>query len=322
MWFFPLIYILIFCKGSNSNLRALTTLFFKYAASSGHIFSPSKSTIFVGSMSTQRLNSILQFTGFSKGISPLTYLGIPIFKWRVKALHMQAIADRLISKLSAWKYSMLMVQATVHDMISHSICVYSWPISFLKNIERAMRNFIWGGEFDRRKLATVAWKKVYRHKDKGGLGLISLICLNEASNLKLAWELMYSNDDWACILRDKVIISNGVIKYGISASIWQGIKAEIITIQEHSSWRLGDGASVNFWKDRNWNFPEAWKDLFPFLEARIVDIVLPLNVRKDQQLSFRASWEEFWIIKAFNVPIQPSRAPSIKEIIWRPPYLN
>lgn len=45
-----------------------------------------------------------------------------------------------------------------------------------------------------------------------------------------------------------------------------------------------DAKLATYIHNRNWNFPEAWKDLFPFLEARIVDIVLPLNVRKDQQV--------------------------------------
>lgn len=52
--------------------------------------------------------------------------------------------------------------------------------------------------------------------------------------------------------------------------------------QDHISITNLDAKLATYIHNRNWNFPEAWKDLFPFLEARIVDIVLPLNVRKDQ----------------------------------------
>jgi hypothetical protein len=37
----------------------------------------------------------------------------------------------------------------------------------------------------------MAWKKVSDPYGGGGLGLRSLIALNEAANLKLCWELMH-----------------------------------------------------------------------------------------------------------------------------------
>lgn len=70
-------------------------------------------------------------------------------------------------------------------MITHSIGVYSWPVSLLKLVESAYRNFIWSGNSSQRKMVTVSWKKFYQPKALGGLRIRSLTCLNEASNLKL-----------------------------------------------------------------------------------------------------------------------------------------
>lgn len=39
-------------------------------------------------------------------------------------------------------------------------------------------------EEDKKKMVTVAWKKVCSDYDEGGLGIRSLVCLNAASNLK------------------------------------------------------------------------------------------------------------------------------------------
>jgi hypothetical protein len=70
-------------------------------------------------------------------------------------------------------------------MTIYNITTYAWPVSILKTIEAWTRNFIWSGDINQKKLVTVAWKKVCSPFDEGGLGLRSLVCLNEAANLKL-----------------------------------------------------------------------------------------------------------------------------------------
>jgi hypothetical protein len=64
-----------------------------------------------------------------------------------------------------------------------------------------MKNFIWPGDLHQRKLFTVAWKKVCKSLSEGGLRIISLGTLNEASNLKLCWDLLNSQDQWAILLK-------------------------------------------------------------------------------------------------------------------------
>jgi hypothetical protein len=81
-------------------------------------------------------------------------------------------------------------------MIVYSISIYSWPVSLLKSLENWSRNFIWSGDVNKRKLVTVSWKKVCTPYAEGGLGLRSLIKLNEASNLKLCWDLLHSEASW------------------------------------------------------------------------------------------------------------------------------
>jgi len=61
------------------------------------------------------------------------------------------------------------------------------------------KNFIWSGDASKRKLVTVAWKKICKPYEEGGMGLRNLISLNEAFNLKLCWDLMQSEEDWAIV---------------------------------------------------------------------------------------------------------------------------
>jgi hypothetical protein len=110
---------------------------------------------------------MVQLLNFSIGSLPFNYLGVPIFKGKPRVCHLQPIADRIKLKLSAWKASLLsiagrvqLVRAVVQSMLIYSISIYSWPESLLKDIEKNMRNFIWSGDIEKRKLVTVSWKNV------------------------------------------------------------------------------------------------------------------------------------------------------------------
>ncbi|CAI8593585.1 unnamed protein product [Vicia faba] len=126
----------------------------------------------------------------------------------------------------------------------------------------------------------------------------SLICLNEALNLKLCWDLNTSLEDWDNLHRERTIWPTSFIKHHIPSSIWKGIKPGLNTINSQSIWILGGGKSINFWGDswcgsllvseldsnslppnfnlnakvcdfcnsNSWNITVAWHNFFPFLK--------------------------------------------------------
>jgi hypothetical protein len=136
-------------------------------------------------------------------------------------------------------------------MLTYSISLYSWHVSLLKELEKCIRNFIWSGEIDKRKLVTTSWKKVCRPLSQGGWNLRSLVSLNKASNLKLCWTLLNSQSSWAILLRDRVIRNKKPIRYHVFSSIWSSIKEEYDVIVDNSVWLVGNGENINFWND-NW----------------------------------------------------------------------
>ncbi|XP_058746523.1 uncharacterized protein LOC131619448 [Vicia villosa] len=195
--------IMLFCNGDKGSIEALTSLFRRYAWTSGQQVSPSKSIIYAGSISSHRHSHIAASLGFNTGQVPFTYLGAPIFRGRPKPIHFHDIADRTRIKLLAWKASLLSVAG------------------------RWARNFIWSGNIDTRKLVTVAWDKCCRPFEEGGLGIRSLITLNEAANLKLCWDM----------------------------------KASLEDVKNHSSWLIGNGGKIHFWTD-SWNGSDVVTSLF------------------------------------------------------------
>ncbi|MCH94279.1 putative ribonuclease H protein, partial [Trifolium medium] len=314
--------IMMFCKANRENIQALSNLFMKYAETSGQLVNPTKSFIYAGAVTPQRLQFIADQLGFNIGTLPFIYLGAPIFKGKPKRVHFQAVADKIKSKFSAWKASHLsmagrvqLIRSVIQGMMMHTISVYSWPTSLIKDIERWMRNFIWSGDVNQRKLVTVAWHRVCSPFNEGGLGLRSLSKLNEATNLKLCWEISQSNLQWAKFIRHRVIKGSKPISYHIFSSIWSGVKNKFQEVCCNSFWQIGNGEDVNFWldpwcgdplvlslaipsqmhsllkakvkdfiEDQSWKIPNCLLLAYPILQNLVDSITIPMFEKEDKLL--------------------------------------
>jgi len=87
---------------------------------------------------------------------------------------------------------------------------------------------------EKRKFVTVAWKKVCKPLSQGGLSLRSIKTLNTSTNFYVLWTLLHSKDDWANLLRARVLRSRKPIKYNIHSSLWSSIKEELSDITNNS----------------------------------------------------------------------------------------
>jgi len=285
--------VMIFCKGKISSVEALIDLFIRYAECSGQCINPAKSTIFSSSISRSRLEHLVNMLGFNSGNLPFNYLGVPIFKGKPKASHLQPIADKIKTKLHSWQAPFLsiagralLIKSVIHPMLTHSMAVYSWPKALLKDIDKWSRNFIWSGNTEIRKMVTVSWHKPCKPLEEGGLGIRSLVKLNEANNLKLSWEMLNSKQPWAISLKDKVIKKRSPITYHVSSSIWSSIKSEYPIILENSSWLLGNGENINFWSD-NWCG---------------VNIAECLNLHANVSVNLSATVKDFIVDNSWHIP--------------------
>ena len=253
--------IMLFCQGNSESIKSISDLLKRYSLASGQHVNLAKSIIYIGAMTNQRQQSIANILGFCIGVLPFIYLGVPMFKGKPKAIHFQHIADRVRVKLAAWKASLLsiagrvlMVKSVIHSLLLHSILIYDWPVSIIKQIEGWIRNFIWSGDINKRKMVTVAWHKCCKPIAEGGLGLRSITKLNEASNMKLCWEMMTSDEDWCRLIRSRVLRGNkqdSPIRHHVFSSIWSGMKHKFQEIQFYFAWLFGRGDKINFWND-NW----------------------------------------------------------------------
>jgi len=278
-------YIMLFCKGNSESIKSIHDLINRYAAISSQNINQTKSILYTGAMIDQRQSHTASLLGFSIGTLPFLYLGVPMFKDKPKSRDFQFIADKIRLKLAAWKASLLSISGrnsngkiSYRSMMMHTILIYSWPVSIIKYIEKWIRNFIWSGDVNKRKMVTVSWFKCCNPTSEGGLGIRSLSKLNEATNVKLCWDMINSEEQWYKLIRSRVLRGDRQIQHHIYSCIWSGMKHCYIDVYQNIGWLIGYNSNVNFWND-DWygqpisdylNLPEWMKG---YLKAHVKDFI-------------------------------------------------
>lgn len=277
--------IMIFCRASKQNLLHLMALFKAYGEASGQIISPAKCKFYPSSITPRRLGILANILGFSVGQHPFSYLGVPIFKCRPKKQHLRPITNIIKTKLASWKGSMLsimgsvqLVKSVIQGMILYSFHVYARPVLLIKSVDSWIRNFIWFGDTSTKKIVTVAWSKVCTPYAAGGLGIRPLRGINDAALLKLCWQMFTSEDQWASFCRARFLRGRAPVSHYVSSSIWPSINRFFHTVQENTSWQLGDGNTINFWTNKWLSQPvvdllSIPNHLHPLLSAKVKDFI-------------------------------------------------
>jgi len=207
-------------------------------------------------MTAARVQMISALLGFIVGTVPFIYLGCPIFQGNSKVAHFQMIADRIKTKLATWKGSLLsvmgrvqLVKSIIHGMFVYSFHVYMWPKRLLRMLETWIKKFIWSGDVLTQKVCTVSYNCLSRPWAEGGLDLKPTRLINDSLILKLAWNLLATNSQWAALLKQRFFSNRKPVDHYFKSSIWLGIKIHIGAVISNSLWILGTGENISIWND-------------------------------------------------------------------------
>ncbi|KAF6152725.1 hypothetical protein GIB67_021385 [Kingdonia uniflora] len=130
------------------------------------------------------------------------------------------------------------------------MAIYKWPRSLIKEGDSIISNFIWTGDPSRRKGITVKWEKVCKPLKEGGLGIRSLKEVNDAMLCKLHWAFCDRQEDWSQFMHAKFTNKTGdFIRYHKKSTIWLGIKLAASINRPYMEWLVGNGATIDFWRD-------------------------------------------------------------------------
>lgn len=153
------------------------------------------------------------------------------------------------------------------------------PKRVIKELISIQRNFSWGGNYERKKIARVKWSEVCKPKKSGGLGIKELHLFNLSLLGKWRWRLEREEKAlWNEVLNFRYRVghsansNNANIHLCQISSIWWGGLCSIEGgNQVPLGWfkaglfkKVGDGRSTYFWDDV-WLGSESLKNQFPRL---------------------------------------------------------
>ncbi|KAL0293102.1 UNVERIFIED_CONTAM: hypothetical protein Sradi_6956800 [Sesamum radiatum] len=90
------------------------------------------------------------------------------------------------------RWSAATYKAVLSTLHMYWASAFILPKGVLKNLEKKMRKFLWYGSSGSGN-AKVAWERICKPKEEGGLGLHSLITTNQALMLKQLWRIIQND---------------------------------------------------------------------------------------------------------------------------------
>lgn len=185
---------------------------------------------------------------------PCKYLGLPLSLHRLSNQQLWPLVDKIADRLPNWKADLLnragrriLVQHVLTGMCVYTAMAIDFPMWVIKEIDKIRKGFLWRG---RREVkgghCMVAWGKVCRPLNFGGLGISSLPELCWALRMRWLW---LQRTDPTCLWNNLPVHVPSKAKAFFSS----------VLVTE-----IGDGANTYFWSDK-WINARSVSDIAPRL---------------------------------------------------------
>ncbi|CAO2188287.1 unnamed protein product [Urochloa humidicola] len=155
----------------------------------------------------------------------------------------------------------ILIKAVAQALPTYIMSVFKLPLTLCDDLTSIIREFWWGVEKGKRKLAWVAWDKLTVRKSKGGLGFKDLRLFNQALLARQAWRLIeYPDSLCARLLKAKYYPRGCLVDTAFCTNpsqTWQAVLHGLDLLKEGIIWRIGNGTQVQIWRDpwipRDWS---------------------------------------------------------------------
>ncbi|GJR41057.1 RNA-directed DNA polymerase, eukaryota, reverse transcriptase zinc-binding domain protein [Tanacetum coccineum] len=194
----------------------------------------------------------------------------------------EPLIKRFQNRLSKWKAKTLsfggrltLIKSVLGSLGVYYFSTFKEPKKVIHKLEGIRRRFFWGGNSDVDKISWVAWDKVVSPRNKGGLGIGSLVASNNSLLTKWWWRFRNKGTSlWCNVIRSIHGPTSGVLNsnsHKKASSTWSRIlnlKHELtkvgINLPTIFKKKIGDGRSTSFWHD-HWLGSTTLQESFPLL---------------------------------------------------------
>jgi hypothetical protein len=188
----------LFCRSTLSETNQLMRILKTYEEASGQEINLSKSEVFFSrNLSIAAQEDLSQIMGVRHVLGTGNYLGLPSMIGRKKKGVFAFIKDRIWKRINSWRGRALskagkevMIKSVLQAIPSYVMSVYLLPDSTIKDIERMMNSYWWGGGANNKGIRWLAWDRLTHLKSEGGMGFRDLHNFNLAMIAKQGWNIM------------------------------------------------------------------------------------------------------------------------------------
>ena len=147
-----------------------------------------------------------------------------------------------------------MVNSVMATLPISFLCCLDVPITIKEQVVKYMRHCLWrkkNNDVQAKGSALVAWKKIARPKNKGGLGVLNLHVQNDALLMKNRHKFYNKHDiPWVSLVWSSYYENGSLPGNHSEGSFWW--RAHLKLVDQYKAMarcNIGDGKSVYFWTD-------------------------------------------------------------------------
>ena len=253
--------LLLYAKADRGNCEPIVDVLEEFCELTGQKISKVKSKVFFSPNTPEETkDDLVQLLEINKTSNLGKYLGFPILHKGRRRNDFQSVVERVQAKLAGWKNKCLspagrimLIKAAVIAIPEYTMQCYRIPVRICDEVDKLVRDFLWGSTMERKKMHMVGWSHVTMPQDLRGLGIFQMKAQNFALLAKLCWGIASSqNYPWAQILISKYLTATRLSEGGRklpTSKIWAACKEGGIIFNKGLKWVVANGEEVGFGDD-------------------------------------------------------------------------
>jgi hypothetical protein len=207
-----------------------------------------------------RLSHFASTINCQKGNFPFTYLGLPLGITKPNLEYFLPMVVRVEKRLCGiadfldYGGKLLMVKSVLSSLPIYYMSCLDIPVTINEQIIEYMRHCLWRKKYSdvqAKGSALVAWKKICRPKNQGGLGVLDLGIQNKAILLKNLHQFYNKLDiPWVQLIWNSYYSDGNIPGNQLVGSFcWKSHLKLVDLFKAMARCNVGDGKSDYFWTD-------------------------------------------------------------------------